>query len=288
MPFDSLSKLAAASKAAGGAAYTSISKKWGKRRDRNVPGVIDDKRAEEIRLRNEFLNLITSKLTGDSVSEMAPLVHDDNTNHRAVFLVTEPITFGKFELSEKTYSLLAKHIGMSLDSVSHWAVCVIDRGLEPCYCYDLMSDRLEFYALGKNYFRVNEITPEFVQTWSSCYYVGETTKTHTEIQQLGLAHMALNPNYRLLSNNCQHLVDSLVKELCNGKVISQAKLEEELSLASPKIARDLIVAKFRSRKEAKKLKEENEDSDSETIKDFFENWKKKGWRDGRSSKDGSE
>lgn len=145
----------------------------------------DEQRAEEIRLRNEFLQLVTAKLTGDSMTEMAPLVHDDNTNHRAVFLVTIPISFGKFELSEKTYTLLARHVGMSLDSVSHWAVCVIDRGLETCYCYDLMSDRMELTALGRNYFRVAEITSVFVQSWSSCYYVGETTKSHTEIQELG-------------------------------------------------------------------------------------------------------
>ncbi|KAH7015769.1 hypothetical protein EDB80DRAFT_679698 [Ilyonectria destructans] len=211
---------------------------------------------------------------------MAYLEYDEKTNHRAVFLVTVPISFGKFELSEKTYTLLAKHIGMSLDSVSHWAVCVIDRGLEACYCYDLMSDRMELAAIGRNYFRVNEITTEFVTTWSSCYYVGETTKSHTEIQQLGLAHMALHPKYRLLSNNCQHLVETLVKALCNGKVISQAKLEEELALASPKIARDLIVAKFRSKKELKELKGDNDESDSDTIKDFFETIKK-GWGDDR-------
>lgn len=152
----------------------------------------DPKRALEIRQRNEFLQLITTKVTGGSATEMAPLVYDESTNHKAVFLVTIPISFGSFELSERSYNLLAKHVGMSLDSVSHWAVCVIDRGVEPRladgkldYCYDLMSDRLEFSALGKNYFRVAEITADFVKTWSSCYYVGETTKTHSEIQQVG-------------------------------------------------------------------------------------------------------
>lgn len=77
---------------------------------------------------------------------------------------------------------------MSLNSVSHWAVCVIDRGLGKCYCYDLMSDRLELTMLGKNYFRVAVITEEFVETWSSCYYIGETTKTHDEIQAIGKLH----------------------------------------------------------------------------------------------------
>lgn len=119
------------------------------------------------------------------MKEMAPLRYDPKTNHRAVFLVTIPITFGFFELSERTYKLLARHVGMSLNSVSHWAVCVVDRGLGACYCYDLMSDRMELNALGKNYFRVAEITPEFIETWSSCYYVGETTKSHEEIRDLG-------------------------------------------------------------------------------------------------------
>ena len=77
-----------------------------------------------------------------------------------------------------------------------------------------------------------------------------------------MKHMALHPRYNLLSNNCQHLVDSLVKELCNGKVISQAKLDVELSLASPKIARDLLVARIRS-----KLDVEGEREDSESVKE---------------------
>ncbi|KAK7413949.1 hypothetical protein QQX98_007132 [Neonectria punicea] len=281
MAFDTLSKLAVASGASR--AYSSLSKKWEQRKGQKTRAVKteDEQRAEEIRLRNEFLQLVTAKLTGDSMTEMAPLVHDDNTNHRAVFLVTVPISFGKFELSEKTYTLLARHVGMSLDSVSHWAVCVIDRGLETCYCYDLMSDRMELTALGKNYFRVAEITSAFVESWSSCYYVGETTKSHTEIQELGLAHMALHPRYRLLSNNCQHLVETLVKALCNGKVISQAKLEEELALASPKIARDLIVARFKSKMEGEDEnngKEGKEEKESATVKEFLDAIKK-GWSD---------
>jgi hypothetical protein len=75
----------------------------------------------------------------------------------------------------------------------------------------------------------------------------------------------MNPRYRLLSNNCQHLVDSLVKELCNGKVINQAKLDEELSLASPKLARDLIVGRIRS-----KMDVGGESEDSPSIKEHLE------------------
>ena len=70
--------------------------------------------------------------------------------------------------------------------------------------------------------------------------------------------MALNPRYRLLSSNCQHLVETLVKDLCNGKVISQAKLDEELALASPKIVRDLVVARLRSKVEVAGEKEDSE------------------------------
>ncbi|KAH6889502.1 hypothetical protein B0T10DRAFT_404573 [Thelonectria olida] len=237
---------------------------------------------------------------------MAPLQYDETSPHKAVFLVTIPISFGRFELSERSYNLLAKHVGMSLDSVSHWAVCVIDRGVEPRladghldFCYDLMSDRLEFSALGKNYFRVAEITAAFVKSWSSCYYVGETTKTHHEIQQVGLAHMDLHPRYSLLSNNCQHLVDTLVKELCNGKIISQAKLEEELSLASPQIARDLMVAKFKSKLELKEKKEKKgpdktkedeekeEKEENETIREYLDAIKKL-WEDKMGSEKGSQ
>jgi hypothetical protein len=119
------------------------------------------------------------------MEEMVPLECDPDTSHKAVFLITTPILFGKFELSKSTYKLLARHVGMSLNSVSHWLVAVIDRGFGPCYFYELMSDQMALNALGKNYFRSEEIKPEFIATWSSCYYIGETTKSHDEIQALG-------------------------------------------------------------------------------------------------------
>ncbi|KAM5360203.1 hypothetical protein ACJZ2D_013913 [Fusarium nematophilum] len=249
MGFDALSKLATA----GEAVFQNLTKKWEERKTRHA---IDAKLAEQIRQRNEFLSLVTAKLTGDSSAEMAPLFYDPSTNHKAVFLVTTPIAFGRFELSGHSYKLLARHVGMSLNSVSHWAV-------------------LEFSALGKNYFRVAAITAEFIATWSSCYYIGETTKAHHEIEQLGRQHMALNPRYHLLSSNCQHLVETLVKELCNGKVISQAKLDEELALASPKIARDLIVARIRSKMDAG-----GESEDSPSVKEYLEGLKRH-WGDGK-------
>ncbi|WZH47658.1 uncharacterized protein QYS62_008814 [Fusarium acuminatum] len=261
MGLDALSKLATA----GEAVYQNLSKKWEDRKRRQAEEEWLAKFAEEVRQRNEFLALVTSKLTGNSALDMAPLQCNPRETQKAVFLVTTPIAFGVLEVSQHSYKLLARHVGMSLNSVSHWAVCVIDRGLGKCYCYDLMSDRLELTMLGKNYFRVAVITPEFVDTWSSCYYIGETTKTHDEIQEIGHRHIGLNPRYRLLSNNCQHLVDSLVKELCNGKVISQAKLDEELSLVSPKLARDLIVGRIRS-----KMDVGGESEDSPSIKEHLD------------------
>jgi hypothetical protein len=70
--------------------------------------------------------------------------------------------------------------------------------------------------------------------------------------------MSSNPRYHLLDNNCQHLVEVLVKELCDGAHVSQAKLSEELSLVSPKIALDLMVARLRSKIDVKKEHEESE------------------------------
>lgn len=116
---------------------------------------------------------------------MPPLVCDPTERQKAVFLVTIPITLGRFRLSKSSYNLLARHVGMSMDSVSHWAVAVIDRALAPCYFYELMSDELAYNALMKNQFRFDEVTPEFIDSWTSCYYVGETTQSHDQIQQLG-------------------------------------------------------------------------------------------------------
>lgn len=83
--------------------------------------------------------------------------------------------------------------------------------------------------------------------------------------------MVLHPRYNLLTDNCQDMAESLVKSLCNGKIISQAKLREELSLASPKIALDLMVARLKSKIE---ILDEREDSDTvkedvDIIKDLW-------------------
>ncbi|KAI2472032.1 hypothetical protein F4781DRAFT_385040 [Annulohypoxylon bovei var. microspora] len=258
MGFDALSRL----KTAGLATEEYLKDKWERRKSREILATKEDAaRAKEEKLRQEkngFLYLVVAKITGESVVEMPPLKCNPTTTHKAVFLVTIPIEFGTFELSKNSYNLLAKHVGMSLNSVSHWALCVIDRSFNPSYSYDLMSDQMALNAIGRNFFRVAEVAAEYIETWSSCYYVGETTKSHQEIQDLGLHHMALHPRYNLLTSNCQDLAESLVRQLCDGKVISQAKLKEELSLVSPKLALDLMVARLRSKVETSEEHEENE------------------------------
>lgn len=83
--------------------------------------------------------------------------------------------------------------------------------------------------------------------------------------------MSVHPRYNLLTSNCQDMAESLVRELCDGRIISQAKLSEELSLVSPKIALDLMVARLRSKIE---VLDEHEDSDTvkadmDTIKGLW-------------------
>ena len=123
---------------------------------------------------------------------MPPLICSPQAPGRAVFLITTPIAFGRIELSRKTYDLLAKHFGMSMNSISHWAVVVVDRGLGPTFAYDLMSDQLKVQMLMNNYFRVYEVTEEFISSWNSCYYVGETTMAHESIQRLGMTSTISN------------------------------------------------------------------------------------------------
>lgn len=74
--------------------------------------------------------------------------------------------------------------------------------------------------------------------------------------------MTSNPRYHLLENNCQHLVEALVSELCNGAHVEQEKLSEELKHVSPKIAMDLMVARLRSR-----VDDKNEHEDSAEVKE---------------------
>jgi hypothetical protein len=45
-----------------------------------------------------------------------------------------------------------KSAGLSLDSLSHWALVTVDRGEGTCYLYDLMSDQmLPTTKIMKNY-----------------------------------------------------------------------------------------------------------------------------------------
>ncbi|RYO80746.1 hypothetical protein DL762_007494 [Monosporascus cannonballus] len=255
---------------AGQATEAYLKRKWETRHLSAEEAAARAEAARRIEERNQFLQLVAGKLTGDSACEMpAPLRCDPGATHKAVFLVTVPIAFGRFELSRSTYRLLARYIGMSLDGVSHWALCVVDRTpLGPTYCYDLMSDQIALNALGRNQFRVAEVTPDAIHAWSSCYYVGETTKSHEVIQQLGENFMTINPHYNLLSNNCQTMAESLVKLLCDGKLINKKMLNEELSAASPKMAMDLMVSRLRSKVEVQDASEDRPDvkEDVDTIR----------------------
>ncbi|ETS75340.1 hypothetical protein PFICI_12284 [Pestalotiopsis fici W106-1] len=259
MGFDVLAKLSNASQAAEG----FVKKKWDEHKLRDAGKAAQAELNRRIDERNQYLQLITAKRTGSSAQDMPPLTCNPADPHKAVFLVTIPITFGRFKLSKNSYSLLAKlSPAASIDGVNHWALAVIDRGLNPCFFYELMSDDLAINALGKNQFRFDEVTPDFIETWTSCYYVGETIKTHEQIEKMGAEHLALHPRYNLLNSNCQDMVEILVKQLCEGRTISQGKLREELSAISPKIALDLMVGRFRSRVDTF-----GENADPEMIKD---------------------
>ncbi|KAJ9133505.1 hypothetical protein NKR19_g9026 [Coniochaeta hoffmannii] len=191
-----------------------------------------------------LLRAISAKLTGPGVSEMAPLEYDYSSDTKAVLLVMNPIQLGTVQLSRSIHSMLGKHVGMSLDSVSHWALIVVDRSLcETNYCYELMSDEKTLSMLGKNVARSNELTAAMTESWKCCYYVGETTRSHSDIQNLATEYTRANPRYNVFTNNCQNMVEKLVKDICNNKVISRQKLSEELVVASPRIGLYLMVAK---------------------------------------------
>jgi len=61
---------------------------------------------------------------------------------------------------------------------------------------------------------------------------------------IGASYMSLNPRYNILTKNCQHLVEQMVKEVCDGKVISQWKLSEELARSAPKIGLYVMIARL--------------------------------------------
>lgn len=82
--------------------------------------------------------------------------------------------------------LLAKHAALSLDSLSHWALVVVDRGEGTCYLYDLMSDQmLPTTKIMRNYPRCFPVTEQMVESWTGASYIGETTRSHDEILEMG-------------------------------------------------------------------------------------------------------
>ncbi|KAH8907782.1 hypothetical protein BR93DRAFT_566181 [Coniochaeta sp. PMI_546] len=215
-----------------------------KRRENEANDRIRRAAEAERERKRALLRAITAKLTGPGVSEMDALAYDYSSTTKAVLLVMTPIQLGTVQLSENIHGMLAKHVGMSLDSVSHWGLIVVDRSLcETNYCYELMSDQKTLNMLGKNYARSEEITAEMITTWKCCYYVGETTRSHSDILNLASEYTRSNPRYNILTNNCQNMVEKLVKDICNNKIISKQKLSEELVLASPRIGLYLMVAK---------------------------------------------
>lgn len=218
----------------------------------------DDKKA--------LLKLLAAQLDGDeTAAELTePLEYNPRSHSQAVLVVTSNIDINGIKVTKVASKILSKHAGLSLDSLSHWALVVVDRGDKTCYLYDLMSDQmLPTVKIMKNYPRCFPVTEEMVRTWTGCSYIGETTKEHNDILELGKPdpsaltyHMrrndqsnrlaaskfiSANPKYNLFSNNCQHLTEELVKDLCNGKVISQANLGKEVKGISTKLSSVLLM-----------------------------------------------
>jgi hypothetical protein len=155
--------------------------------------------------------------------ECRSLAFDARTRDRAVFIVTTPIEFGeRVKLSHAVHRLVARHAGMSMDSVSHWALCVVDRGAGPSYCYDLMSDQLALNTLGNNYFRAYGVDVEAVGRWNSCFYVGETRRSHEEIQQVGECFF---PFYWAPSSGCRFGLGGLLTFLSNRRGVLELEAE---------------------------------------------------------------
>lgn len=71
---------------------------------------------------------------------------------RAVLVVTSAIDINGIQVTKLASKLLMKSAGLSLDSLSHWALVAVDRGEGTCYLYDLMSDQmLPTTKIMKNY-----------------------------------------------------------------------------------------------------------------------------------------
>lgn len=108
--------------------------------------VKDDKKA--------LLKLIRSKLNGDHTAcELEePLEYTSRCKTRAVLVATSAIDINGIQVTRLASKLLMKSAGLSLDSLSHWALVTVDRGEGTCYLYDLMSDQmLPTTKIMKNY-----------------------------------------------------------------------------------------------------------------------------------------
>lgn len=73
-----------------------------------------------------------------------PLEYNTRCKTSAVLVATSEIDINGIQVTKLASKVLAKHGGLSLDSLSHWALVVVDRGDGVCYLYDLMSDRKLF------------------------------------------------------------------------------------------------------------------------------------------------
>lgn len=101
-----------------------------------------------------LLKLIRSKLNGNhTASELEePLEYRSRCKTRAVLVVTSAIDINGIQVTRLASKLLMKSAGLSLDSLSHWALVAVDRGEGTCYLYDLMSDQmLPTTKIMKNY-----------------------------------------------------------------------------------------------------------------------------------------
>lgn len=90
-----------------------------------------------------LLKLLRSKLDGNHTeAELEePLEYTTKCKTSAVLVATSAIDINGIKVTKLASKVLADHVGLSLDALSHWALVVVDRGDGVCYLYDLMSDR---------------------------------------------------------------------------------------------------------------------------------------------------
>lgn len=67
-------------------------------------------------------------------------------------------------------------------------------------------------------------------------------------------YISEHPRYNLFEANCQNLAEALVVELCNGKVISQSNLGEEVKMLSNKMSSTLLMKMSLDRNALRELK----------------------------------